>query len=499
MTVSGDVPVPPTAPIKTWFGHPGGLLVLFLTEMWERFSFYGMRAILQLFLTAPLAVGGFAMAKADAFTIYSVYNSMVYLMALPGGWVADRLLGTRRSVLWGGIVIAAGHYVLALPVKPTFFLGLGLIVLGTGLLKPNISAMVGELYDKHPELGESRRDSGFTLFYMGINLGAFIAPLITGWFQERDEYHLAFGIAAIGMTLAVIQYVLGGKRLEGVGLKAHKPLVHGEARRLLKFAAIAVAIVAVFFIGDVVLGTFEPKHIATFMALIPLVVALGYFFVVFRDRTLTSLEHSRVTAYVFIFLGATLFWMIYDQAGSVITAFTDDNVRRSIGSFEIPTPWFQSINAVLILLLAPFFAWLWVKLGTRNPPTSKKFSLSLMLIGFSFLVMATAAIAAAARGLISPWWIVFMYLVQTVAELLLSPVGLSVTTKLAPLRYASQIMGLWFLATACGNALNTWVTPLVTRMPEKLYYGVIGGFAILVGVAFWVASRKLTRLMGGVH
>ncbi len=356
MTLSADASGTPNAPVKTWFGHPGGLLVLFLTEMWERFSFYGMRAILQLFLTAPLAVGGFAMADADAFTIYSVYNSMVYLMALPGGWVADRLLGTRKSVLWGGIIIALGHYVLALPVKPTFFLGLGLIVLGTGLLKPNISAMVGELYDKHPELGESRRDSGFTLFYMGINLGAFIAPLITGYFQERDHYHLAFGIAAIGMTLAVIQYVLGSKRLEGVGLKPHKPLMSNEARRILILTGIVVAAVLVIFAVDVALGTFEAKHLATFFALIPLAVAIAYFFMVFRDKSLTSVEHSRVTAYVFIFLGATLFWMIYDQAGSVITAFTDDKVQRSIGGFQIPTPWFQSINAILILALAPVFA-----------------------------------------------------------------------------------------------------------------------------------------------
>jgi POT family proton-dependent oligopeptide transporter len=485
-------------PVKTWFGHPGGLLVLFLTEMWERFSFYGMRSILQLFLTASPAVGGFAMAKADAFTVYSVYNSMVYLMALPGGWVADRLLGTRRSVLWGGIVIALGHYTLALPRQGTFFLGLCLIVLGTGLLKPNISAMVGELYDKHPELSESRRDSGFTLFYMGINLGAFIAPLITGYYQGLGRYHLAFGIAAVGMTIAVIQYVLGGRKLEGVGLKAHKPLQRSEGGRLLRIAAIVAAVVALALLADILLGTFSFKHVANFLAVVPLAVAVFYFMMVFRDRSLSKLEHSRVTAYVFIFLGATLFWMIYDQAGSVITDFTDNQVRRAVGSFEIPTPWFQSINAVLILALAPFFAWLWVKLGPRNPTTARKFSLSLILIGGSFLIMAAASVAAVS-GLISPWWIFVMYLVQTVAELLLSPVGLSVTTKLAPLRYASQIMGLWFLATACGNALNTWVTPLVTRMPERVYYGTIGTLVILLGICFWIAGRKLTSLMGGVH
>lgn len=498
MTISGDVPQATVKPVKTWFGHPGGLLVLFLTEMWERFSFYGMRALLQLFMMAPVAVGGFAMEKVDALIVFSVYNSMVYLMALPGGWIADRLLGTRRSVLWGGIVIALGHYTLAVPLKATFFLGLALIVLGTGLLKPNISAMVGELYDKHPELAEDRRDAGFTLFYMGINVGAFIAPLITGYFQGQNRYHLAFGIAAVGMTIAVIQYVLGGRRLEGVGLKPHKPILRPELLRILKIAAVIALAVAVVFLIDVLLGTFRFRHIATFLALIPLAVALMYFFVVFRDKSLSKLEHSRVTAYVFIFLGATLFWMIYDQAGSVITDFTNEQVNRALGGWTIPTPFFQSINSILILILAPFFAWLWVRLGTRNPNTSRKFSISLVLIGFSFIIMAAASVAAAS-GLISPWWIFFLYLVQTVAELLLSPVGLSVTTKLAPLRYASQIMGLWFLATACGNALNSWVTPLVTRMPERLYYGTIGLLAILFGLCFWIAGRKLTQLMGGVH
>lgn len=489
----------PAEPVKSWFGHPGGLLVLFLTEMWERFSFYGMRAMLVKFLIAGSALGGFAMAEGNAYQIYSVYNSMVYLMALPGGWIADRLMGTRRSVLWGGIVIAAGHYVLALPLKSMFFVGLLLIVLGTGMLKPNISAMVGELYDKHKELSESRRDSGFTLFYMGINLGAFVAPLVTGWVRQEYGYHPAFAVAAVGMTIAVIQYVLGGRRLEGVGLKAHKPIARPELSRLLRIAGIIAGIAAAALLIDVVLGTFRFTHIVTALAFLPLVVAVGYFAMVFRDKTLTKVEHSRVTAYVFIFLGATLFWMIYDQAGSVLTVFADKKTERTFGGFEIPTEWFQSINAVLILALAPFFAWLWVRLGARNPTTSRKFSYALMGIGFSFFIMSLAAVQAGMKGLISPWWLVGVYFVQTVAELFLSPVGLSVTTKLAPLRYASQIMGLWFLATACGNALNKWVAPLQTRLPDVVYFSMLGGVAVLMGLCFWVASRKLTSLMGGVH
>lgn len=501
MTISGDASVTPGMgkPVKTWFGHPGGLLVLFLTEMWERFSFYGMRAMLTKFLIASTALGGFAMSDNEAFQIYSVYNSMVYLMALPGGWVADRLMGTRRSVLWGGIVIALGHYALALPTRSFFYLGLILIVLGTGLLKPNISAMVGQLYDKHTELAENKRDSGFTLFYMGINLGAFIAPLITGWVRQDYGYHWAFGVAAVGMTIAVIQYVLGGRKLEGVGLHPSKPIARPELNKLLKIAGIAAAVVVVVLLIDLAMGTFRADHVVTVLAFLPLVVAVAYFWYVLRDGSLSKLEQNRVTAYVFIFLGATLFWMIYDQAGSVLTVFADEDTQRQVGSFLIPTEWFQSINAVLILALAPFFAWLWVRLGQHNPTTTRKFSYALLGIGFSFFIMALAAVAAGSKGLVSPWWLVAVYFVQTVAELLLSPVGLSVTTKLAPLRYASQIMGLWFLATAVGNALNRWVTPLVTSMEETAYFIALGGLAVLTGLAFWVASRKLTALMGGVH
>jgi POT family proton-dependent oligopeptide transporter len=485
--------------VRTWFGHPGGLLVLFLTEMWERFSFYGMRAMLTKFLIAGTAVGGFAMADSQAFQIYSVYNSMVYLMALPGGWVADRLMGTRRSVLWGGIVIALGHYALAAPTRAFFYLGLILIVVGTGLLKPNISAMVGQLYDKHTELPENKRDAGFTLFYMGINLGAFIAPLITGWVRQEAGYHWAFGVAAVGMTIAVIQYVLGGRRLEGVGLKPHKPIARPELNRILKIVGIVAAVVVVVLAIDLLLGTFRADHVVTVLAFLPVVVAVAYFWYVLRDRTLSKLEQNRVLAYVFIFLGATLFWMIYDQAGSVLTVFAEEDTDRTLGGFEIPTEWFQSINPVLILALAPFFAWLWVRLGRHNPTTSRKFSYALLGIGFSFFIMALAVVAAGSKGLVSPWWLVAVYFVQTVAELLLSPVGLSVTTKLAPLRYASQIMGLWFLATAVGNALNRWVAPLVTAMPELAYFIVLGGAAVLMGLCFWFASRKLTSLMGGVH
>jgi POT family proton-dependent oligopeptide transporter len=466
--------------------------------MWERFSFYGMRAILTLFLAASLADGGLGMADAVAVALYSTYNSMVYFMSLPGGWLADRVLGTRKAVLFGGIIIATGHYLLAVHNNITFYLGLCAIVIGTGLLKPNISAMVGELYDKHGEMAESKRDSGFTIFYMAINIGALLAPLLTGYFAEKKQFHIGFGIAAVGMTVAVIQYVLGGKRLEGVGLKAHHPLLSHERKRILTIAGIVAAALLVIYGIDVAMGTFNSAHVRVPLTLLALGVPVAYFAMMFRDRELRKEERSRVQAYVWIFLGATLFWMIYDQSGSVVNLFTDTKVDRDLGFFTIPTAWFQSVNSFFILLLAPLFAWLWVKLGPRQPGTPVKFSWAIIGIGLSFIVMAIAG-SFAAKGLISAWWIIGVYLIQTIAELMLSPVGLSVTTKLAPMRYASQVMGLWFLATSAGNAISAWVGPLSEKFRDVVYYGTIGTLAIIMGLCFWLGSRAISRLMAGVH
>ncbi len=495
MTIAGDVP---NQPVRGWLGHPRGLSTLFFTEMWERFSFYGMRAILVLFLAKSVADGGFGLAEAAAISIVSIYNSMVYFMSLPGGWVADRLTGTRRAVLYGGIAIAIGHYLLSLHVQPVFFLGLVVIVLGTGLLKPNISTMVGELYDKHPELEEHRRDSGFTIFYMAINLGALIAPLLTGFFADRLQWHVAFGIAAVGMTFAVIQYVLGGKRLEGVGLKPHHPLPAPQRKRIFIIVAAVAAALAVIYSVDVAAGWFNADHIKVPLTVLVVAVPGLYCGMIFKDRQLKKEERSRVSAYVWIFLGATLFWMIYDQSSTVVNLFIDNKVERDLGFFTIPTAWFQSANPAFILLLAPIFAWIWVKLGRRQPGTPVKFSWAIILIGISFGVMAIAG-SLAISGLISAWWIVLVFLIQTIAELLLSPVGLSVTTKLAPMRYASQIMGLWFLATATGNAISAWVGPISERVRDVVYYGTIGAIAVVMGLCFWLGAKAISRLMAGVH
>ena len=485
-------------PVKTWLGHPGGLVVLFLTEMWERFSYYGMRAILTLFLATELTDGGFGMEDVAAASLYSIYVSMVYFIALPGGWIADRILGTRRSVLWGGIIIALGHYSLAFSARSMFYLGLVLIVLGTGLLKPNISAMVGELYDKHPEMHESRRDAGFTLFYLGHQPGRVLRPAADR--HLRRQQRLARGVRhrrgrhdhRRGPVRA------GSRRLEGVGLKAHKPAADPRTQQDPEDRRIVLAVVVVLLAIDVAAGTFKADHVKNALTILALVVPALYFIMMFRDRTLTHQERSRVSAYVWIFIGAALFWMIYDQAGSLVNLFTDEKVDRQVGSFEIP----HGLVPVRQPGAHPAArARVRVDVDQAGPPPARDSGQVLPRPARHRPVVPGDGRGrrAAARGLISPWWIVLVYFIQTCAELLLSPVGLSVTTKLAPLRYASQVMGLWFLATAAGNALNTWVAPLSDKLSDAAYYGSLGVLAMLVGVCFWFGARRIGELMSGVH
>ena len=484
------------------FGHPAGLLNLFLTEMWERFSFYGMRAILVLFLVADPADGGLGMAPLTAAALYSVYNATVYLLALPGGWVADRLSGTRRAVLIGGVIIAAGHYVLAIPADATVFLGLVLVALGTGLLKPNISTMVGELYDRLPDEHHAKRDSGFSLFYMGINVGAWGGALVTGFLADHYGWHIGFLAAAIGMTIALIQYVVAGRSLGDVGRTAHRPL--DEYRRGLILRRIAFfGLLGLLALGlaSVLLSAATDRTLidAVLLLIPPIVVAVPvvFFAAMLREHTLTPPERSRVVAYIPIFCAAALFWMIYDQSGNLLNLFAEDKVDNQVFGLDFPVAWYQSINPLLILLLAPLFAFMWARLGERAPSTPVKFAIGLLGIGGSFVIMGFAG-AAATGGLISPLWLFSVYLVQTVAELFLSPVGLSVTTKLAPTRFASQMMGLWFLATATGNAVGGYVVRLNGVVGDAVYYGLLGGLAAIVGVGFLLLAPRIRKLMAGV-
>lgn len=415
--------------------------------MWERFSFYGMRAMLVLFMVDAVR-GGMGLTDELATAIYGLYSAGVYLSALPGGWVADRILGARRSVMAGGLIIAAGHFTLAVPSTQAFFLGLVLIVVGTGLLKPNISVLVGELY---PE-GGARRDAGFTLFYMGINLGAALGPLVCSSLGEKVNWHLGFAAAGVGMILGLLQFWLGGARLGSIG-QPHpemKPLAVAH-RRWLVAAVMAGVIVVALGLGGWL--RFNPVVLAQWAAAAIVGVAVIFFGSVYALADLNADERKRVHVILILFLSSALFWAGFEQVGSSFNLFTERFTDRTLGSFTVPAGWFQSLGPVFIIVFAPVFASLWVRLAAigKEPSLAAKFGWGLMLLASGFVVMAGAAAMAFDGSHAAPWWLVATYLLHTFGELCVSPVGLSSVTKLAPPRFVGQMMGAWFLGTSLGN------------------------------------------------
>ena len=449
---------------RGFFGHPRGLATLFFTEMWERFSFYGLRPLLVLFMTAALANGGFGFDRTQASAIVGIYAASVYLASLPGGWVADRLLGLRRAIQVGAVFISAGHISIALSAmagsKLPFFLGLILIVIGTGLLKPNISAIVGDLY---PE-GGARRDAGFSIFYMGINIGATIGQIVTGVLGEKVGWHWGFGAAGVGMLIGLVVYTMRAPRTLGnIGVEPTRdpdPARQARQERNVKltlavgFALLVLAIVLVAS-GTV---TVSAAAIAQSMTYVLVGTAVLYFTYIFVAGGLTSDEKKRVVVIFVLFLFAAIFWAAFEQAPTSLNLFAKDFTDRQIGGFEVPATWFQSVNSAFIILFAPVFAALWLTLARRGGDLSSpaKFALGLFLAGIGFLLMIWPAKAILEGGLgtrVSPWWLIVSYFFQTLGELCLSPVGLSSMTKLSPRKYVGQMMGIWFLATAVGNLI----------------------------------------------
>ena len=487
----------PAAEDKGFFGHPRGLATLFGTEMWERFSFYGMRGLLTLFLATPKDQGGMGLDSATALAVYSVYNSLIYMLSMPGGWLADRLWGARKAVLFGGIVITAGHFVLAIPATQTFYLGLMLIAVGTGLLKPNVSSIVGALYHKN----DMRRDGGFTLFYMAINIGSFFAPLVIGTVGQKVNWHLGFSLAGVGMCIGLVQYVVGWRHLGGAGRLPARPAEPEERRKVLRLAGLWAAVAVLAFGVDGLLGTFSIHQVVNILAVIGVALPFYYFIRMRLDPDLTPVDRSRLGAYIWFFIAAAVFWMIYDQTGSTLNLFATNQTNLSVFGWHFPSSWFQSVNPLLIIILAPVFAWMWESLGKRNrdPSTPNKFATGLLLIGLSFGVMALASLAADGGKLVSPFWLCSVYLIQTVGELCLSPVGLSVTTKLAPAKFVSQMLGLWFLAVATGDAVAGWTTQLTKVMSQNAYFYTQGALAVVCAIAFYLAAGRIRALMGDVN
>ncbi len=473
-TVTHDEPPPGVgrgASTRTFFGHPVGLSTLFFTEMWERFSYYGIRPLLVLFMTAALAQGGFGFDRTTASSIVGIYAACVYLASLPGGWIADRLLGLRRAIWYGGILIALGHLSIALSIvfaHSAFFIGLVLIVMGTGLLKPNISAIVGELYPK----GGAQRDAGFSIFYMGINIGALVAPLVTGYLGERVGWHLGFGAAGVGMVIGLITYRLrADKTLGDIGMipGSTDPAEHRRVKLTAMIGVAVIALLVVLTMAGVI--HVNPVSLAQKMTLVIVGSALVYFIYLFVGGGLTTEEKKRVVIIILLFIFAAIFWSAFEQAPTSLNLFARDYTDRVVFGWEMPTLWLQAANSVFVIALAPVFAGIWIALGRRgkDPSSVAKFAWGLFFAGVGFVVMVFAAnivIRGGGAVRVSPWWLVLSYLFQTIGELSLSPVGLSSMTKLAPFKFKGQMMGVWFMAAALGNLIAGLVGGRVD--PEKL-------------------------------
>ncbi|MDJ0341286.1 oligopeptide:H+ symporter [Streptomyces sp. H10-C2] len=490
---------------KTFFGHPRGLATLFMTEMWERFSFYGMKALLPLYLIAggPAADkggqgGGLAMTGATAIAIYSIYMAMVYLLAMPGGWFGDRVWGPRKTVAIAAGIIMAGHLTLAIPGQATFFAGLGLVALGSGLLKANISTMVGHLYDG-PD--DPRRDGGFTVFYMGINMGAFFAPLAIGTVGQNYSWHLGFALAAVGMALGLVQFLLGTRHLSERSSVVPKPLTTAERDATLH-KGLMWLLAAVAFYGVVVLS----GHYTLNWALVPitvigLVIPVGVLVRIKRDKDLSAPEQSKMSGYIWFFVAAAVFWMIYDQGGSTMSIFGDTKTQGALFGFDFPSSWFQSVNPLFVMALAPVIAWGWIWLSKKNrePSTTVKFAMGLFLIGASFFVFVVPMGLASDGTKVSPMWLVSIYMIQTIGELCLSPVGLSVTTKMAPAKYGSQMMGVWFLAVTAGDCTTSLLSIAGVDLNGTGMVGLEAALAVVAGLAVWMYRKKVVALMGDVR
>lgn len=484
------------ASMLNFFRHPRGLVTLFFTEMWERMSYYGMRALLVLFMVDQVQKGGMGLTDEIATAIYGVYTAAVYLVALPGGWMADRLLGGQRAVWMGGIIIMFGHFVLAIPSVSTFYLGLILVVLGTGLLKPNISALVGQLYAPT----DPRRDGGFTLYYLGINVGAFIGPLICGKLADYN-WHYGFAAAGVGMLFGLLQFYYTRKYLGGAGAYPESAASAAYRKRVwLGVGAFLVALAALYAgaLGGVI--ELNPRAIAGAGTLVIVAVAALYFLFVLLFGGLNRDERLRILGIIVLFFGAAMFWAGFEQSGSSLNLFAERYTIREFAWFSFPAEWFQSLNPLFIIVLGPLFAMLWTGLARRNldPSTPLKFALGLIQLGLGFLVMIGAATLVAKGNPVLPTWLFFTYLLHTTGELCLSPVGLSAVTRLAPKKYVGQMMGIWFLGAALGNLIAGLVAgefdpEALSDMPG-LYWQIVMT-AVGSGLILAVFTKPLKKCM----
>jgi POT family proton-dependent oligopeptide transporter len=488
MTTSAQAPGPATE--KTFLGQPRQLSTLFSVEMWERFSFYGMQGILLIYLYYSVADGGLDMDRVAATSIVGAYGGLVYLSTILGAWLADRLIGPERTLFYAAIFVMAGHISLSLlPGLLGVGVGLVLIALGSGGVKANATSLVGTLYSRD----DIRRDAGFSIYYLGINLGAFFGPLLTGLVQSNWGFHAGFALAAVGMAIGLTIYSFGRKNLPESAHHVPNPLPAERRLPMIIGAVAALVLVAVLALS----GVLSADRLATIVVVITTLAAIGYFVVILRSKKITKVERSRVLSFIPMFIASAVFWSLYQQQFTVVTEYSDKQLNRQIFGWEMPVSWVQSINPVFIIILSGVFAALWTKLGTRQPSTPIKFALGTIVMGVAFLLFlpmaSTVPNSAPLLGLVG---VLFVF---TIAELLISPVSLSLATKLAPDVFQTQMVALLFLSIALGTAMAGVLAEYYSDDNQVAYFGILGAIAIAVGIVLFLMAPFIKRLMSGVR
>ena len=475
--------------------HPKGLYTLFFTEMWERMSYYGMRGILELFMTASILEGGLQIDNVSASAIYGIYSACVYLVALLGGWLADRHIGQQKAILYGGVVIMLGHFLLAFTNLQTFYLGLIFVVLGTGLLKPNISAIVGGLYENDL----NKKESGFTIFYMAINIGSVLGFFICGYLGENVGWHYGFGAAGIGMAFGLIQFFLTKSNLGSIGIKPSIELnIETKKKELRIFNSFILIFFLIILLGLFGYVSFDPIPIANILTVVILFIAIMYFLYLFSFGNLNEEERKKIVLIVVLFFGAAFFWSGFDQAGSSFNIFAKEYTDRIILGWEYPASWLQVLNPVLVVILSPFMAYIWLFLGKRmlDPSLPFKFGLGLIFMAIGFLFIATGASVAMQEGMAGAKWLLLTYLFHTIGELTLSPIGLAAISNLSPKRFVGQMMGIWFLASSLGAIIAGLLSGQATysginSMPDL--FNKIAITSSIIGLVLILISKPLNN------
>ena len=477
----------------TFFGHPHGLSTLFFTEMWERFSYYSMHAILLFYLIDSFSKGGLGMNTSIATSIVAIYGALIYMSTVIGGFISDRILGPRRTVFWGGVLIALGNFILVLPLRFVgLYVSIVIIVLGTGFLKPNVSDMVGGLYSKE----DTRRDAGFNIYYMGINIGALLAPFIVGWVGQTYSYHAGFALSTVGMVLGLIQYCIGSKKYLGKdGLLPNDPIKPDEKAKVIKQVSWVTAIVVVGLLIMYFTHTLNVNNIIFIITILGILLPAIYFFNIFRSPKITPKDRKNVIVYIVVFIASVFFWSIYEQTMTIFPLVAQQMTDLKLFGIHVQASQFTGFNALFVLVYSPIVAAMWTKMGKKQPSSTSKFTIGLLASAFSFLVLLIPIAIDGVGVKFSGWWLILSIAIVEIGEVFLSPSGLSLTTKLAPKAFNAQMMSIWFLGDAAAQSFNAQLVKLYSVPNAAMYFGVMGVVAIVIAVILFSMRGMLAKLI----